>query len=251
MKTLLTTTALVAFLSAGPVFAADDTAPMKDPATQDMTTDAPAATDQMAPAPDATAPAVAADQDMSQTDTMAPDADTDTMATDQMAPAPDVAANNEVYIPTQASEEDLASNWIGKSLYNGNDENLGDINDILIGQGGNIRAVIVGVGGFLGIGEKDVAVSFNAIEPRSDEYRRRDALSQRHAGAARVGSGVRDPGRRPGAHRRRPAGGRPGGPGSRPVTTTTSSRPLSKGGHELAGMAPAGSTLLCFLCRLS
>jgi PRC-barrel domain len=171
MKTLLTTTALVAFLSAGPVFAAEDTTQMNDqaPATQDMTTDAPAATDQMAPAPDATAPAVAADQDMSQTDTMAPDADTDTMATDQMAPAPDVAANNEVYIPTQASEEDLASNWIGKSLYNGSDENLGDINDILIGQDGNIRAVIVGVGGFLGIGEKDVAVSFNAIEPRADE----------------------------------------------------------------------------------
>ncbi|MBN9023152.1 MAG: PRC-barrel domain-containing protein [Rhizobiales bacterium] len=167
MKTLLTTTALLAIMAAGPALAAEgDTAP--------MTTDQPAATDQMAPdsgmanppaatdqmAPDATAPAVAPDQSMTETETMAP------------APA-DTAANtpattDEVYIGTQAQEEDLASNWIGKSLYNGADENLGDINDILIGTDGKVRAVIVGVGGFLGIGEKDVAVSFNAIEPYTD-----------------------------------------------------------------------------------
>jgi hypothetical protein len=80
-----------------------------------------------------------------------------------------MAMTDEVYIGTQASEEDLASNWMGKTLYNGADENLGSINDILIGANGEIRAVIVGVGGFLGIGEKDVAVSFAAIEPRTDE----------------------------------------------------------------------------------
>jgi hypothetical protein len=165
MKTLLTTTALLAIVAAGPALAQSDTAP--------MTTEPPAATDQMAPdagmapdatmdapaattpaAPDATAPAVAPDQSLTETETVAP--------TDSMA------ATDEVYIGAQASEEDLASNWMGKSLYNGADENLGDINDILIGANGEIRAVIVGVGGFLGIGEKDVAVSFSAIEPRTD-----------------------------------------------------------------------------------
>ena len=142
------------------------------------------------------------------------------MATDQDAVAPTMRRrHDEVYIGAQASEEDLASNWIGKSLYNGTDENLGDINDILIGQDGRIRAVIVGVGGFLGIGEKDVAVSFDAIEPRTDEDGDVDALPQRHAGAARGGSGVRDAGRaRRRAHGEPARGRRPGGPGSGSLT---------------------------------
>jgi hypothetical protein len=174
MKTLLTTTALVALLSAGPVFAQSETAPVaEEPATQEMAPDAsmtaepPAATEEMAP--DATAPEIAPDQNLTDTETIAPETDTDTMAADEDAVTPDVAATDEVYIGEQAAEEDLASNWIGQSLYNTNDENLGDINDILLDKNGTVRAVIVGVGGFLGIGEKEVAVSFGAIEPRSDE----------------------------------------------------------------------------------
>ena len=74
MKTLLTTTALVALLSAAPAFAQSDTAPMTtEPpaATQEMAPDAgmtaepPAATEQMAP--DATVPEVAPDQNLSGT----------------------------------------------------------------------------------------------------------------------------------------------------------------------------------------
>jgi len=163
MKTLLSTTALVALLSAGPVLAQSETAPTMDQppaATQEiapdsgMTTEPPAATEPMAP--DATVPEIAPDQNLTDTETVAP-------------AAPDVAVTDEVYIGEQATEEDLASNWIGKSLYNTADENLGDINDILLDQNGAVRAVIVGVGGFLGIGEKDVAVNFAAIEPRTDE----------------------------------------------------------------------------------
>ena len=161
MKTLLTTTALVALLSAAPAFAQSETAPITEPpATQEMAPDAgmtaepPAATEEMAP--DATAPELAPDQSLSETESMAP-------------VTPDVAVTDEVYIGEQAAEEDLASNWIGQSLYNTSDENLGDINDILLDSNGAVRAVIVGVGGFLGIGEKEVAVSFVAIEPRSDE----------------------------------------------------------------------------------
>ena len=178
MKTLLTTTALAALLTVGPALAQSDTAPTatdQAPATIEtapdagMTTAPPAATEDMAP--DATVPDVAPDRNLSGTDTMAPDANTDTMATDQDAIAPSVAATTtgDVYIGEQATEEDLASNWIGKTLYNGADENLGEINDILLDKNGSVRAVIVGVGGFLGIGQKDVAVNFDSIEPRTDE----------------------------------------------------------------------------------
>lgn len=175
MKTLLTTTALVALLTAGPALAQSETAPMTEepPAMQDMAPDAdmtaepPAAMEEIAP--DATVPEVAPDQSLGETETIAPETDADTLATDQDAVSPDFAAADEVYIGEQAAEEDLASNWIGKSIYNTADENLGDVNDILLDKNGTVRAVIVGVGGFLGIGQKPVAVNFDAIEPRSDE----------------------------------------------------------------------------------
>ncbi|TYC51340.1 PRC-barrel domain containing protein [Rhodobacterales bacterium] len=66
----------------------------------------------------------------------------------------------------------LASNMIGKYVMNGtNDdaESIGDINDVVINRDGEVRAVIVGVGGFLGIGEKDVAVDFDRLSFVSDD----------------------------------------------------------------------------------
>jgi sporulation protein YlmC with PRC-barrel domain len=61
----------------------------------------------------------------------------------------------------------LASNLIGSSVYGSSSEDadmIGDINDIVISPEGQVASVIVGVGGFLGIGEKDVAVEYKTIE---------------------------------------------------------------------------------------
>ena len=61
----------------------------------------------------------------------------------------------------------LASRLMGFPVYNstGDDaEQLGEINDIVIGESGNVSAVILGVGGFLGIGEKNVAVSYDELQ---------------------------------------------------------------------------------------
>jgi len=63
--------------------------------------------------------------------------------------------------------DDLATRIIGAPVYTSaaNDaENIGDVNDLVLDQGGDIRAVIIGVGGFLGIGEKNVAVDFSALK---------------------------------------------------------------------------------------
>ncbi|WP_029059253.1 PRC-barrel domain-containing protein [Stappia stellulata] len=60
----------------------------------------------------------------------------------------------------------LVSNMIGESLMAGEGENaeeIGDINDIIVERDGSVRAVIVGVGGFIGLGEKDVAVDFGRL----------------------------------------------------------------------------------------
>jgi hypothetical protein len=50
-----------------------------------------------------------------------------------------------------------------KSIKNAANETIGDINDVLIGDNGKITAVIVGVGGFLGMGEKDVALPYDQL----------------------------------------------------------------------------------------
>ena len=47
-------------------------------------------------------------------------------------------------------------------------EKVGDINDVLIDSKGNVAAVIVGVGGFLGMGEKDVALTFDQLSFATD-----------------------------------------------------------------------------------
>jgi len=52
----------------------------------------------------------------------------------------------------------------GKAVYGADGESIGEINDVLVSQDGSINAVIIGVGGFLGIGEKDVAVDMGALE---------------------------------------------------------------------------------------
>jgi sporulation protein YlmC with PRC-barrel domain len=58
----------------------------------------------------------------------------------------------------------MASDLIGTRVVGANNESIGDINDVIMDRNGQIMAAVVGVGGFLGIGEKDVAVPFNSLE---------------------------------------------------------------------------------------
>jgi sporulation protein YlmC with PRC-barrel domain len=57
-----------------------------------------------------------------------------------------------------------ASKLVGLSVYNDNNESLGSINDLLTDKSGNIKAVVIGVGGFLGVGEHLVAVPLDKIK---------------------------------------------------------------------------------------
>jgi sporulation protein YlmC with PRC-barrel domain len=52
----------------------------------------------------------------------------------------------------------------GMSIYGAQGENIGSIKDVLVSPKGEVRAVLIGVGGFLGIGQKDVAVSMEALQ---------------------------------------------------------------------------------------
>ena len=61
-----------------------------------------------------------------------------------------------------------ANDYIGKTVYDQAGNNVGDVNDLIISNDGQIQAVILGVGGFLGIGEKDVAVNAQAVKMVQD-----------------------------------------------------------------------------------
>jgi sporulation protein YlmC with PRC-barrel domain len=58
----------------------------------------------------------------------------------------------------------LSTNVVGQSVYGTNGEKVGDINNLLFDNKGMVVAAVIGVGGFLGIGEKDVGVPFSAIK---------------------------------------------------------------------------------------
>ena len=53
---------------------------------------------------------------------------------------------------------------VGLNVYNDNNESVGSINDLLTDKSGNIKAVVIGVGGFLGVGEHLVAVPFDKVK---------------------------------------------------------------------------------------
>ncbi len=64
-------------------------------------------------------------------------------------------------VPTSAK---TISDWYKQDIYDPSDSKIGKIDDVLVSGGGQVNAVIVGVGGFLGAGEKDVAVPFSAVK---------------------------------------------------------------------------------------
>jgi hypothetical protein len=81
-----------------------------------------------------------------------------------VAPAtqPAVAVVPTVMFTTIPTGEDLSSNLIGLDIYNGAKENIGTVKDIAM-TGGRVHAYIVGVGGFLGMGDHYVAITPSAL----------------------------------------------------------------------------------------
>ena len=61
------------------------------------------------------------------------------------------------------AESATVTHWYKQNVYDPADNKIGEIMDVLVTKDGKINALIVGVGGFLGIGEKDVAVPFEEL----------------------------------------------------------------------------------------
>jgi hypothetical protein len=57
-----------------------------------------------------------------------------------------------------------ASKLISLNVYNNQNEKIGDIKELMVDKSGSIASVVIGVGGFLGMGERDVAVKFSDLK---------------------------------------------------------------------------------------
>ena len=77
-------------------------------------------------------------------------------------PAQENAGNR--FLMKESPNQWLVGDLWNKSVYNSQGKSIGNLTDVLIGQDGKIQALIVGVGGFLGLGEKNVAVDFDYLQ---------------------------------------------------------------------------------------
>ncbi|UWU14867.1 PRC-barrel domain-containing protein [Rhizobium sullae] len=143
-RKLLTTVAAGAlFATAFAPAAFSQTAPQ--PATPDATQTAPA--DPAAPKmPNATAPA----GNEAQAPAPAPTTDT-------------AQAGAGGYLTEQGPDQISANSYIGQSVYSGQNESIGSVNDLIMKKDGGLVAAVIGVGGFIGLGEKNVAVPMDKI----------------------------------------------------------------------------------------
>lgn len=143
---------------------------------QDAGTPSPVAPDAPAtgttPGPDTTTP------DTTTPDTTAPDISTpdattpDTTTPDATTPnttAPAGTGDSAILLDQQVDGQRLSSTLVGAAVYSTTGEHIGDIKDIIIDAGGSVRGYLVGVGGFLGVGEKDVALSYGAVTSSVDD----------------------------------------------------------------------------------
>ena len=80
----------------------------------------------------------------------------DTAKTDTAAPAN--------FVQKQADDDWRGSKLIGTTVYGPDNKSIGEISELIIDNHAHAKAAVIGVGGFLGIGEKKVAVPFEALQ---------------------------------------------------------------------------------------
>ena len=62
------------------------------------------------------------------------------------------------------NESWTVTNFYKQSVYDPNESKIGDVDDVLVDKSGKVTGFVIGVGGFLGAGEKDVIVPFTAVK---------------------------------------------------------------------------------------
>jgi sporulation protein YlmC with PRC-barrel domain len=147
MNRFLATTAVALLMGAAPALAQAPESPSAVPQGPPM--EAP-----MEPQPPSAIPSVPA-----------------TKAPGQSSEAATYATSSESaqFLDEQKPDDWLVSTLIEKPAVNSQGETIGDVNDLVTDRNGKVIAALIGVGGFLGIGEKDVAVRFEDLKLTRDD----------------------------------------------------------------------------------
>ncbi|MBX3521458.1 MAG: PRC-barrel domain-containing protein [Xanthobacteraceae bacterium] len=104
----------------------------------------------------------------------------------QTPPATPSSPSTSASATQQQPNQWRGSQLIGLDVYNSANENIGDINDVILGKDGKIELIVVGVGGWLGMGEHDVAlrwdqVSFSDQPPKGGDAKAEQGEKPDHA----------------------------------------------------------------------
>jgi sporulation protein YlmC with PRC-barrel domain len=115
------------------------------------------------PAPSSPSPPAAQSSPPAQAPEMTSPAPSSSTAAKPEAAKPEAAAkpaaSSAKFVNSQRSDQFLASKFKGTDVVGNDNQKIGDVSDILFDKEGKIEAYVIGVGGFLGIGAKDVALA--------------------------------------------------------------------------------------------
>src|SRR6476469_754208 len=106
-------------------------------------------------------------------------------------------------MPAFGAEMWRSSKLIGLNVYNDKNEKLGDISEVLVDKSGKVDGVVIGVGGFLGMGQHDIKVEMSKLKFVHEPVRTSSTTTSTTGSAAT-------------------------GTANRPATTTTTSTTKSK-----------------------
>lgn len=193
MNRLLTYTAVGLFLGLAPAVAQNDdpaSEPQTPPAMQEPSEPAapseavpldpmepgapiPGDTTQVTPGseqPNPAAPPAQSEAQKPMTPSEAPPTDS-AMSPSDSAPSDSasLAGDSPQFLSKQESSDWLSSNLVGVPVVNANNESIGSITDLIADEDGKVIGVLIGAGGFLGIGQKDVAIRFEDLKLTRDE----------------------------------------------------------------------------------
>ena len=110
------------------------------------------------------------------------------LALASMSPA---LAQSGDFIQKQTANEMRSSKLVGTNVYGPGDEKIGDINEVLIDKSGSVHAVVIGVGGFLGVGEKNGSDEIPEHQARRQQRQDQPRVGALHQGPAQAGSVLR------------------------------------------------------------
>ena len=116
-------------------------------------------------------------------------------ATKDTAPAAQSSSTPRAETPAKPEQAQSANEWrsskvVGLYVYNDANERLGSINELLMDSSGKVAKAVIGVGGFLGIGESNIAVNFDQLKFVNEPMRTSSTTSTPSTGTTGSGSGT-------------------------------------------------------------